>query len=97
MITPPALPTNEAAEARIAMIEGSLRAFWLSLVGLVPLFGIPFAIAACVAAFRARRRSRGGELWNPAGRYWVAAMSLAFLTVLLHGLGILLAILSSLD
>ena len=59
---------------RIAAVKSSLRCFVYSLIGLVPLIGIPFAVAAIV---RSRQVQEGGSLdWNPADRYLSAARRL---------------------
>jgi hypothetical protein len=56
---------------RIAAVKSSLRCFVYSLIGLVPLIGIPFAVAAIV---RSRQVQKAGSLdWNPADRYLRAA------------------------
>ncbi len=52
---------------KIELIQGSLRAFWFGLPGIVPFLGTPFAIVALVQNSRIKRR--GGALWNPAQRY----------------------------
>ncbi len=68
---------------RIAAIKSSLRCFVYSLIGLVPLIGIPFAVAAIVQC----RHVPGpeGSDWNPADRYLNASRRLAplgFLTTM---------------
>ena len=66
---------------RIAAVNSSLRCFVYSLLGLVPLIGIPFAVAATV---RSRQVQEAVSLdWNPADRYLRAARQigpLGFLT-----------------
>ncbi len=52
---------------KIQTIEGSLRCFWRSLFGLIPIFGLPFAVHCIFVARRIRRGARGQ--WNPAGSY----------------------------
>lgn len=64
-------PLPTPAAQRIAVIEDSLRAFAFGWIGLVPLLGLPFAIAALRLAFRARRRET--NVWNPSAGYRVAA------------------------
>jgi hypothetical protein len=67
--------------SRIATIKSSLSCFVCSLIGLVPLVGIPFAVAAVV---RGRQTPGADRLdWNPADRYLRAARwlgPLGFLT-----------------
>ena len=49
------------------MIETSVSCFWLGLVGLVPVLGIPFALAA-LFKYRVVKAGEAGR-WNPARRY----------------------------
>lgn len=95
MTNPPPLPANPAVTARIAMIEGSLRTFWQGLFGLVPLFGYPFAIAACVSAVQSRRFARSHQLWNPAGRYRVAGLVLAIFTLIVQPAIVVIALIAA--
>jgi len=66
---------------KIAAVKSSLRCFVYSLIGLVPLIGIPFAVAAFV---QNRQVQKAGSMdWNPADRYLSAARRigpLGFLT-----------------
>jgi hypothetical protein len=66
---------------RIAGVRSSLRCFVYSLIGLVPLIGIPFAVAAMV---QSRQVPKADSVdWNPADRYLSAARRigpLGFLT-----------------
>lgn len=66
-------PPNSTPPPRdsIATISASLQCFGLSLLGLVPLLGLPFALAATVRSREVRRAV--GATWNPAGRYLNAA------------------------
>jgi hypothetical protein len=66
---------------RIVVVRSSLRCFVYSLIGLVPLIGIPFAVAAIVQSRQAQKT--GSVDWNPADRYLSAARRigpLGFLT-----------------
>lgn len=65
------------ATNRIAVIEDSLRAFAFAWPGLIPVLGLPFAIAALSLGLRARNRERDGR--NPAARYRNAALCLGSL------------------
>jgi len=74
---------------RIAAIELSLRCFVYSLIGLVPLIGIPFALAAIV---RSRQVPKADTLdWNPADRYLGAARRLGPLSFLTTAVFLFLA------
>jgi hypothetical protein len=55
---------NDIPAAKIKMMKGSLRCLTLGLLGLLPLIGVPFALAALWASFSARRSER--RFWNPA-------------------------------
>lgn len=73
MSTAAAKPNSPLGQ-RIATVTSSLRCFVYSLVGLVPLIGIPFAVAAIVKSRQVREASRFD--WNPADRYFRAARRL---------------------
>ena len=78
---------------RVQAIQRSLRCFVLGLVGLLPVVGFPFAVAAL---FEYRRvRSGSGAVWNPASGYLRAGLIAAALS-LLATLLLTLVILSSL-
>ena len=55
---------NDIATAKIKMMRGSLRCLTLGLLGLLPIIGPPFALAALWTSFSARRKER--RFWNPA-------------------------------
>ena len=57
--------------SRIQIINASLRCFVYSLMGLVPLIGLPFSVAAIVQSQKVHKAADAG--WNPAGRYLTAA------------------------
>ena len=68
-----AAPSNSDSPLghRIAAVKSSLRSFVYSLIGLVPLIGIPFAVAAIV---QSRQVPKAGSVdWNAADRYRRAA------------------------
>lgn len=78
-----AAPSNSDSpvQNRIAAIKSSLRCFVYSLIGLVPVIGIPFALAAIVRSRQAQKAA--GSDWNPGDRYLNAARRigpLGFLT-----------------
>lgn len=69
-------------QTRLQIIHGSVRCFVFSLFSLLPVIGLPFAVAALGFFWRANRRARG--FWNPAADYlrwglscatWGAAIS----------------------
>jgi hypothetical protein len=65
---------------RIETIKLSLRSYVYSLVGLVPIVGIPFAVLAISLSRKARATSAD---WNPADRYLNAARRLGPLGLLM--------------
>jgi len=79
MNRPPPLPASP--ELLAELIEQSLRAFTLSLYGLIPLLGIPFAVLAVFKGWHARRLER--DLWNPARGYRRTAVALGVFSALL--------------
>lgn len=72
--------TDTGALKRIEAINRSLRGFTLGLISLLPVIGIPFAVAALAQGRRATRLS--GREWNPAGHYARAGSRLALLGLL---------------
>ena len=50
--------------AKVRMMKASVRCLVLGLLGLLPLIGVPFALAGIWASYIARRRERA--FWNPA-------------------------------
>ncbi len=85
-----AAPSNSGSASghRIAAVESSLRCFVYSLIGLVPLIGIPFA-AAAIARSRQVPKA-GGSDWNPADRYLTAARRLGPLGFLTSAIFVIL-------
>mgnify|MGYP001548076022 CR=1 FL=1 len=55
-------PTIPAA--KIKMMQASLRCLVFGLLGLLPIIGVPFALAALWASYSARKHER--SFWNPA-------------------------------
>jgi hypothetical protein len=60
---------NPDATIKIAMLNGSLRCFRFGLLGLLPVIGLPFALAALWISGRVR--SREEFFWNAARPYRV--------------------------
>jgi hypothetical protein len=78
---------NPTALDKIDVIQRSLRCFTLGLIGILPVLGIPFAVAALSHYFQVKRIV--GAQWNPAQQYltWGVATALGglFLTVIIAG------------
>lgn len=59
MKTAPSIPV-----AKLKMMKSSVRCLTLGLLSLLPLIGVPFALAALWASYSASQRER--QFWNPA-------------------------------
>jgi len=68
---------------KIKMMKASLRCLVLGALGLLPLIGVPFALAALWASFQARKQER--FLWNPARPHRLAGFICASLGALIWG------------
>jgi hypothetical protein len=55
------------ADAKIQMLKGSLRCFVFGLLGLLPVIGLPFALAALWVSGRVRLHEK--VFWNAARPY----------------------------
>lgn len=86
-------PEPSTPQERIRAIHGSLRAFTLAWVGMIPLLGIPFAVAAFAMALGPTLRDDDG--WNAAGRYRLTALWMSGLMLLLEAGVISVAILAA--
>ena len=80
---------------RIESINSSLRCFAYSLIGLVPILGLPWWLAAMFQGRKARRAARGN--WNPASRYlklagWMMPLTLFTNAVFLIGTAIIASV-----
>ena len=62
---------------RVRMIERSVRCFICSLLGLLPVVGLPFAVHALTDYYRTTPRRCSG--WNPAAGYRVWGVVLGIL------------------
>ncbi len=74
MATQPADATPPPEE-KIETLNSTLRCFVNSLIGLVPVIGLPFSVGAM--NLRRQILKSGGASWNPAARYLRAAGWLA--------------------
>jgi hypothetical protein len=52
------------AATKLKMMHASIRCLVFGLLGLMPVIGVPFALAALWASYRARRQEK--YFWNPA-------------------------------
>jgi ascorbate-specific PTS system EIIC-type component UlaA len=60
---------NAAADAKIKMLENSIRCLVCGMLGLLPVIGLPFALAALVLSAKVRARQK--KNWNAAKPYLV--------------------------
>jgi hypothetical protein len=74
---------NDLPAAKIRMMKASIRCLVLGLLGMLPLIGLPFALAAMLFSFRARREER--RLWNPAKLQRIMGLVCAALGALVWG------------
>jgi hypothetical protein len=58
---------NADASMKIKMLKSSMQCFVFGLLGLLPLIGLPFALAALWIAGRVRNKEK--QLWNVARPY----------------------------
>ena len=77
---------NADASAKIRMLNSSMRCFVFGLLGLIPVVGLPFALAALWISGRVRAKEK--QMWNVARPYRVwgvvcAAGGTIFLGVIL--------------
>jgi hypothetical protein len=60
---------NADPDAKILMLKNSLRCHVCGLLGLLPVIGLPFAIAALMI-FSGKVRAGQKKYWNAARPYW---------------------------
>jgi hypothetical protein len=65
---------------RIAGIESALRCFTFGLLALLPLAGLPFAVAGVIQF--AKYSTHSANDWNPARRYALFGLAFALLGTL---------------
>jgi len=68
---------NETAAAKIRMLQASVRCLVFGLLGLVPVVGLPFALAALWISGQVRRQEK--QLWNAARPYRLIGVACAAL------------------
>ena len=82
------MSTNAAA--KIEMMNNSMRCFVFGLLGLLPIIGLPFALAALW--YSGRIRSSEQKLWNPAKPYRVAGIGSAALGLIFWSFVLILVV-----
>jgi uncharacterized membrane protein len=63
------------AAKKIRMMKASIRCLTFGLLGLVPIIGLPFALASAWTSGRVRKQEK--ELWNPARPQRILGMTCA--------------------
>jgi hypothetical protein len=66
---------NTNAEAKIRMLNSSMRCFVFGLLGLIPLIGLPFAFSALWISGRVRVKEK--QFWNAARPYRIWGVACA--------------------
>jgi hypothetical protein len=66
---------NDIPAAKIKMMKGSFRCFIFGLLGLLPIIGLPFALAALWGSGRVRAREK--LFWNAARPYRIWGVACA--------------------
>ncbi len=64
-----------AAVAKIQMLNGSMRCFVFGMLGLLPVIGFPFALAALWISGQARVKEK--QFWNAARPYRIWGVACA--------------------
>jgi hypothetical protein len=77
------MKTPSQAEMKLKMMAASIRCLAFGLLGLLPLIGVPFALAALWSSYSARRTE--GVLWNPARPHRVLGLICASFGALVWG------------
>ena len=75
--------SNDSPSAKIRMLKSSLRCFVFGLLGLLPLIGLPFALAALWMGGRIRLQEK--HLWNAARPYRIWGVVCAALGTVFWG------------
>ena len=58
------MKTDHPASQKLKMMKASLRCLIFGILGLLPLIGVPFALAGLWFSYVARREEQ--RYWNPA-------------------------------
>lgn len=77
------MKTKTPAMLKLRMMKTSIRCLGLGMLGLLPLIGLPFALAALWSSFVARRQEK--QFWNPAKPHQVTGLICASLGALIWG------------
>jgi hypothetical protein len=81
------------AAAKIQMIKSSIKCFAFGLLGLLPIIGLPFALAALWISGRVRVKEK--QFWNAARHYRIWGVVCAAAGTILWGFILMLIIYST--
>ena len=81
--------------AKIQMLKSSMRCFVYGLLGLIPLWGLPFAIAALVISGKVRVQEK--HFWNAARPYRIWGVVCAAAGTILWGFILMLIVYSTIN
>lgn len=75
--------TPASPSAKLKMMTASMHCLVWGMLGLLPIIGVPFALAAFWASYSARRDER--HIWNPARLHRIAGLICASLGAFIWG------------
>ena len=81
---------NTNAVAKIQMLKSSMKCFVFGLLSLLPVIGLPFALAALWISGRVRMKEK--QLWNAARPYRIWGVACAAVGAILWGFILMLII-----
>ena len=84
---------NADASAKIKMLNSSMRCFVFGLLGLIPLVGLPFALATLWISGCVRAKEK--QLWNAARPYRIWGVVCAAAGTIFWGFILMLIIYSA--
>jgi len=84
---------NTDASAKIKMLNSSMRCFVFGLLGLIPLVGLPFALATLWISGCVRAKEK--QLWNAARPYRIWGVVCAAAGTIFWGFILMLIIYSA--
>jgi hypothetical protein len=86
---------NAAIEAKIRMLKCSLHCYVCGLLGLLPVIGLPFAIAALVMSGNVRAGQK--KYWNAGRPCWIWGLVCAIVGPVFWGFILFLIILAKIQ
>jgi hypothetical protein len=75
------MKNNSLAFQKLKMMKASVRCLTFGLLGLLPIIGVPFALAGLWNSFAARKQER--LYWNPAKPHRIIGLICAALGALI--------------